>query len=258
MGRFGVGSDVPGAGSTGRVRLSMLGGFKLAYNGEPLELRPTLQRLLAFVALRGHALQRTFVAGALWPDSDEPHAAANLRSALWRLRQLDYALIEGTATHVALVPGVTVDLHAAVAQAERLLDPAVRLTRRDEDLTLLIEDLLPAWFDNWLVIEREQMHQLRVHALERLAEHLLATGRPERTIQVGILVLGADPLRETAHRLVIRAHLAEENRGDALRQYRHCERLFRYELGIDPSPATRALVADLACQPSQQPARFTR
>ena len=54
--------------------------------------------------------------------------------------------------------------------------------------------------------------------------------------------VAAEPLRESAQRALIRAHLAEGNRSEALRQYRSYESLLRDELGLEPTSDLKALV----------------
>jgi DNA-binding SARP family transcriptional activator len=45
------------------------------------------KKLLAFLALDRRLFDRHYVAGTLWPDSDEDRAGGCLRTSLWRLRQ---------------------------------------------------------------------------------------------------------------------------------------------------------------------------
>jgi DNA-binding SARP family transcriptional activator len=199
------------------------------------------QRLLAFLALQGRPLTRSFVAGSLWIDSTDHRAAASLRSALWRMNR-DGRLIDTNGEQLALLPAVQVDVADAVAQAHRLLDPAC------DDLPNLREvclhdDLLPDWYDDWIALERERFRQLRVHALERLCDLLIAARRFGEAIETGLAVACAEPLRESAHRILIRAHLAEGNRAEALAQYSRFRTLLHDELGLEPSQEMSALVA---------------
>src|SRR4051794_25281501 len=60
------------------VRLSLLLGFELRCDGEPLTLPLSAQRLLAFVALQERAVHRLYVASTLWIDSTEEAANASL------------------------------------------------------------------------------------------------------------------------------------------------------------------------------------
>jgi DNA-binding SARP family transcriptional activator len=58
-------------------------------------------------------------------------------------------------------------------------------------------------------------------------------------------------LRETAHRTLIEAHLAEGNWSEARRQFRRCERLLKEELGVEPAASMRRLVEARLPVPSQ-------
>ncbi len=61
--------------------------------------------------------------------------------------------------------------------------------------------------------------------------------------QAGIAAIAAEPLRESAHRALIRVHLAEANPCEALRQYRLFSQMLRDQLGLEPSAQLRELVA---------------
>jgi hypothetical protein len=83
-----LGSSVPssiprGERSAGKgIYLTLLGGFQLRRDGNVLVLPLPAERLLAFVALRDRPLLRPYIAGVLWLDATEGHAAGNLRCAL--------------------------------------------------------------------------------------------------------------------------------------------------------------------------------
>ncbi|HEX2156656.1 MAG TPA: bacterial transcriptional activator domain-containing protein, partial [Actinomycetes bacterium] len=109
----------------------------------------------------------------------------------------------------------------------------------------LAGDLLPDWYEDWVVLERERLRQLRLHALEALCARLTGAGRFGAAVQAGLAAVAGEPLRESAHRTLIRAHLAEGNPGEAVRQYHLYRRLLTDELAIEPSPAIRGLVQPL-------------
>jgi DNA-binding SARP family transcriptional activator len=200
------------------------------------------QRLVAFLALHNRPLLRVYVAGSLWIDASEQRSHANLRSALWRLRQTRRRIVEATPSHLSLGPGVEVDVHRVLALTRGLLRDPETPTGLDQELT---GDLLPDWYDDWLDVERERLRQLRLHALEAVAERLLADRRYGEAVEAALAALETDPLRESAHRLLVKVYLAEGNWGEALRQYRvFCGRL-RDELGLRPSGQMEALVRPL-------------
>lgn len=226
------------------AELGLLHGFEVRLGGRSVELPVSVQRLVAFLALHERPLQRLHVAGSLWLDSSEDHANASLRTALWRLGRQDCTLVEASGNQVGLAPGVTVDLHQARAQARRVLrhEPA---TAEDLDALCFAGELLPDWYDDWVLVERERFRQLRLHALEELCAELTAAGRFAAAIEAGHASVAAEPLRESAHRLLVVAYLAEGNPGEAIRQYRFFRDLLLSELGLEPSPQMEQLVAGL-------------
>jgi DNA-binding SARP family transcriptional activator len=203
------------------------------------------QRLVAFLALKDRPLTRAYVAGTLWPETTAIKASANLRSSLWRTHRSCSFLIAASSQQLALAAGVVVDVRDAVSCAHRLLDPSAR---RDDDLRAsvranLSNDLLPDWYDDdWVVAEREQFHQLRLHALETMCERLTSVGRYGEAIDAGLAAVRAEPIRESAHQALVKTYLAEGNRLEAVRQYERCRRLLLEELGVEPLPELRTLL----------------
>jgi DNA-binding SARP family transcriptional activator len=234
--------DVAAAKGTiaSRPRLRLLESFDLVDSGASVQIPPSAQRVLVFIALRRHAVQRQFVASSLWLDYPEDRAQANLRSALWRIHRTGLRLVNSDACSLRLDDLVAVDLHEAEAVAQRIFDLSLTLDGLSSDL--LYGDLLPDWYDEWLVFQRERYRQLRLHALETLCHRLTQAGQLDAALQAGLAAVESEPLRETAHRAVIRAHLAEGNTGEALRQYELCRRLLHEQLGVQPSERMNALM----------------
>lgn len=230
-----------------QFRLCLLGGFDLRCNGRTFHTTQAAERLLAFLAIRAHPLQRLYVAGSLWANSTEQHSIGSLRSALWRLGRSGYGLIEADAERLRLAPDVQVDLHDATLRARRLLHggPA-----EEGDFAAIIPaaELLPDHYDDWVLIERERYRQLRMHALEVLCAQLSAAGRHGEAIEAGLAAVSGEPLRETAHLVLIRAHLAEGNRCEAIRQFEHYRAVLAKELGLQPTAEISSLVNRVGLQ----------
>jgi DNA-binding SARP family transcriptional activator len=222
--------------------LSLLNAFELRCDGERISLPMSAQRLLAFVALHERPLLRVYVAGNLWIDVSEERAGASLRSSLWRLNRPGHRLVDATSTQLRLAPGVDVDLRRAFGLAHRLIDGTAGRGDLDSGEVSLQGELLPDWYDDWLLFERERYRQLSLHALEALSEQLAGDGRLGRALEAALAAVRSEPLRESAHRALIRVHLAEGNRGEALRQYELCRRLLRDRLGVAPSPQLEQLL----------------
>lgn len=238
--------DVPAAPGShrppGSHRLRLLGGFEAVRDGAELRLSHQAQRLVAYLALHGRRA-RTDIAGALWPEASEQHAQGSLRTAVWRLDRGAGPLLDCHGPDLALAPTVEVDVHALVRCALALIK--AEQCESPEDWLRWIDcgDLLPGWYDDWVLFERERLRQLRLHALELAAERLLSSGRPGLALAVALEAVRVEPLRESAHRRVLAVHLAEGNLGEAVRQYDALCRLLRLELGVEPSAQTARMLA---------------
>jgi DNA-binding SARP family transcriptional activator len=222
----------------------LLSGFELRGDGKPVPLPLSAQRLVALLALRAGPLLRPHIAGTLWLDSSEERSAASLRSALWRLHRPGYRIVETNGSTLHLAQDVCVDVHEAEALARRLLERRDGLEER-APLDTLSAELLPDWYDDWVVVEREQLRQLCLRALDAYAERLFSAGTYARAADSAFAAVRSDPLRESAHRLLIRVHLAEGNWSDAVHQYQLYAKLIRKQLGLRPSPQIEALVNGL-------------
>jgi DNA-binding SARP family transcriptional activator len=194
------------------------------------------KQLLAFVALRRRRVERRQAAGALWPRGDEERAAGNLRSALWRLRRAGIDVLVADKWSLVLDTDVRVDLHAMEQWATRLIEgrPGPHDLAISPTVTDAL-DLLPGFYDDWALIERERIRQRILHALEALSERLAAAGRFADAIEAAMLAASAEPLRESAHKVLIKAHIAEGNLTEARRVYLSYRALVGRELGVLPS-----------------------
>jgi DNA-binding SARP family transcriptional activator len=225
-----------GDGGAGRVSLRLLNGFELRWADESVALPMAGQRLLAFLALEAGPVHRAHAVSKLWFAKREAHAHASLRSTLWRLQHRCPApVVESTRTHLSIARDAEVDVREQVGLARQLLDPSAEALP-PADLALLEGELLPEWRDEWLLRQRDRLRQLRLHALEALSESLVSRRRYGEAVEAAFAALAADPLRESAHRVLIRSYLAEGNFADALDQYRRCQELLRSRLGVGPSP----------------------
>ena len=230
------------------VRLNLLEGFELAGDGEPISLPFSAQRVLALLALQERPHLRLHVAMVLWPDTPEREASASLRSALWRLRQPAHTTVQVTRSRLRIAIDVSVDVWEMYAATQTALDPAATVDRATLETIAWRGELLPGWYDDWVVTERERLRQLRLHALEGMAEQLVQRGAYALAVEAGIAAVAEEPLRESAHRALIRAHLAEGNVAEAVRQYRDFHQLLQCELGVAPSSKMEELLAGVLSQ----------
>jgi DNA-binding SARP family transcriptional activator len=227
----------------------VLSGFGLFWeSSDRIDVPRASQRLLAFLALHGGVISRAAAAGTLWPDASESHAYANLRSALSRLGRPARSALAASKLELGLADGVTVDIRHAQSLARRLLDPAATPDRSElgtAAVAALSADLLPNWYDDWVLVEAEGWRQLRLHALEALAACLTSAGRWGEAAAAAGAAVRAEPLRESAHAALIQVHLAEGNQSEAVREFARYRALLRAELGLDPTSRLRHLIQGL-------------
>lgn len=239
----------------GAVMLTLLHGFSLKTGLKYVPLICSAQRLVALLALKAHPQSRAYVAGTLWPETTDARAHANLRSSLWRVQQAYANLVVTSPQRLSLAPEVAVDVRTATVDAYRILDTAdpCEDILTTQMISALSGDLLPDWYeDDWVLEHREQYHHLRLHALEAICRRFAAAGRYGEAVQAGLAAVSAEPLRESAHRALVKVHLAEGNRFEAARQYDTCCHILQSELGLGPSPALQALLTNEGMRPSEQ------
>jgi DNA-binding SARP family transcriptional activator len=212
------------------ARLGLLDGFRLEAGGRPVHVLASTQRLLALLALHG-PVPRLVAAGTLWPDVPEPQALASLRTTIWRANRLLPGLVAAGEAKLGIGAFVSVDV-------DDLSEPgADRGLLRDRP-----GELLPGWYDDWVIFERERLRQLRLHTLEAFAQRLAEQRRFAAALDTALEAIRIEPLRESAHRVVIGIHLAEGNVVEAVRHYRFVRDLLREELGVEPSVQLTALL----------------
>lgn len=224
------------------MEVVLIDGFDVKHLGRSLIVPGAGQRVIAFLALHNRPVRRAYVAGSLWPDEAEEHASALLRGALSRLRRAEVDAVGTAGDRVYLDPEVSVDVREISAAAELL----ARGEPIPGDVAPLVEalagELLPDWYDDWVLVERERYQQLRLHALEALCGELTAAGRFSLAVQAGLSAVAADPLRESAHRVLIEAYLHEGNPGEAMRQYERYRHAAAHELGLVPTERLDAIM----------------
>lgn len=234
-----------------RAGIRVLGTFRFACGAAALPaVLGGSQRLLALLSVRDRALTRVGVAGTLWPESSGDHAFSSLRSALARLSRVTREAVVVTPLDVCLAEGVALDIRDARALAHRLLDADADAALSSADtgasaIASLSVELLPDWYDDWVLVEGEEWRQLRLHALESLAERLLVERRFGDAMGAALAAVRTEPLRETARAVVIRVHLAEGNQSEALRAFASYRAVLHAELGLEPTARLVELVGDL-------------
>ena len=236
-------------------RIQLLGGLS-ARRGEQEILRFQTRKtgaLLAYLAY--HAKQhhcREALIENLWPEADMHNGRHSLSQALSSLRrQLEPpgvpagSVIQTTNATVRLNPvAVTTDVSEFASQVQA----ARQASERGERVSLLrraIEhypgDLLPGFFEDWVLVERERLTQALFHVLRQVVQDLQKMGESGLALEYALRALSVAPDMEATHYDVMHSYAALGRHADALRLYDKLARMLQREGGRRPSVESRAL-----------------
>ena len=210
--------------------------------------------LLALLALRNsHPIERAFLSGTLWPDSEESQALFNLRQCLSNLR----LTLGGQAHRLASPTPRTLCLDTAGAWVDVVeFDQAV--TRGDtasleQAVALYRGPLLEGCLEEWVFPERLTREQAYLSALERLAEQALAGGKPGIAGEYLRRAILVDPLRESLQRTLMQALAAAGDYAAATQVYRTLRLLLHQEMHTQPDATTQTLFQQMRTQAQRSP-----
>lgn len=232
------------------LRLELLGSPRIFLDGQPVNLRRRgAAAVFYFLAVSGASQSRAYLTDLLTGDQSEAAVKKLVRNVLSDLRQaIGDILIADTQTiglrdDTQIVVDV-VTFRTLLAQARPsdnpiLLAEAVE-SYRGEFLTGFSMPDAPL-FEEWLLAEREQLHQQYIQALELLAAAYASHTQYAEAMETTRRLLNAEPWREEAHRQLMLFLARTGQRSAALMQYEVCRQILHDELGVEPVPETTFL-----------------
>jgi DNA-binding SARP family transcriptional activator/class 3 adenylate cyclase/predicted ATPase len=244
-----------------RIQLQLLGGFSIgAGNGAAVGPLPRKSRaLIAYLALAQPPIQpRHRLAGLFWPDFGEAQARASLRQALTAIRK--------QTGHLLLSDQDAIGFATDAVQVDVTEFEALSASGDQDDhhraIALYRGDFLDGFqadtsaFDQWLSTERERLHQRAIDLATKLLGQHESEGQIDAAAAMAARIVALDPLREDAHRALMRLHVRQGRPALAMKQYRALRSTLQRELGVPPDPATASLYRRIA-QDRQMPAAGT-
>jgi TolB-like protein/Tfp pilus assembly protein PilF len=229
------------------LEICLLGIFQLRKAGRVVDLPGRRERaLLAYLAMpAGEPRSREKLAGMLWSERGEKQARDSLKQAVLKLRKA----LDGDGVLLSEREFVTLDRAAVsvdVAEFERLIAEgtpeaiAKAMALYRGDLLDGLEARDPA-FEEWLLVERQRLRDLARRALAALLSRHMADGARDQAAAVARQLVLLDPLREDAHRALMRIYAGQGQAALALKQYQTCRDRLQSELGVRPEPETERL-----------------
>jgi len=246
------------------IAVRVFGALEVAVDGAPADLGGPRQRcVLARVAAEhGRAVPVDRLIEDVYAEEAPPKALTAIQSYVSRLRDaLEPGRTARTPARVLVTspPGYALRLghddvdawsfEERVRHAARLDDPAAV---HDQLTAALASCRGPAFAEfaglAWADLEASRLEELRLAAVERLAEADLRLGRAPDVVADLSRLAAEHPLREEAWRLLALAFYQCGRQGDALAALRQARAHLAEELGVDPGPALRALEDDILAQ----------
>jgi DNA-binding SARP family transcriptional activator len=212
------------------VAVRLLGGFELVVDGASVDVVERCQKVIAYLALAGAPQDSSVLAARLWPDSNDVRAGANLRAARWRERNTGSSHVTKIhGTRIQLCDDARVDVSELEASGWCLVEGRPPSTGFDR--SHLFMDLLPGWYDDWVIVERERLSQLQLRFAEAYACQVLRQGSLVEAMDVALRLVVADPYRESSHRLLAATYLLDGSAHQAQSQIDRCRQRLLDDLG---------------------------
>ena len=227
------------------LQIRLLGQFDVRADGRRVNIPSrTAQSLFSYLALTaGTVHRREKLAGIFWPDTSDENARKNLRQELWRIRKGisaqdtnadDYFIADEFTLTFNPDANYWLDVH----QLEKADSDFQSLT---SNLSLYEGDLLPGFYDDWVVLERERVQTVFESRMEQLIAQLVTA---ERWMAVQEqcerwLAMGNAP--EPAYRALMLAYGARGNTTKVASIFQRCVDELHEQFGVEPSAETRAL-----------------
>jgi len=211
------------------------------------------QELLSYLLIhRDRPHSREALASLLWGDTSTEKSKKYLRQALWHLHAALNS--NGNGTDVLMVDHDWLSLNprsnlwtdvsdferaftSAEGVAGRQLDSKKATALRDA-VTLYSADLLPGYYQDWVLFERERLQNMYLLMLDKLIVYLQFHGDYEVAQGYGATILRYDPARERTHRQMMHLYSLAGDRTSALRQFERCALALKQELGVKPEKKT--------------------
>jgi DNA-binding SARP family transcriptional activator/predicted ATPase len=235
------------------LEVRLLGQFKVVLDGAVVEIasRPA-QSLFAYLILNpGTEHRREKLAGLFWPDSSESNARNNLRQALWRVRKA-LKEDEGVEEGFLRADSFTLDFNpqATYWLDAEALEGDIPPDKTTEDLIEIISlyegELLPGFYDDWVVLERERLQASFERKMQGLMECLVGEKRWHEVLEWGERWIALGQVPELAFRALMIAHGGLGDTSSVASVFQRCVEILANELAVEPSEDTKTVYEKLS------------
>ncbi|HNO93050.1 MAG TPA: BTAD domain-containing putative transcriptional regulator, partial [Anaerolineales bacterium] len=239
-----------------KFEAQVLGGFAFNHDGGDVKglHAERLMLFLSYLLVNYNSTPtRKQISFLFWADSTEEQARTNLRNILHHLRkalpELD-SILEVDTQFICLRSDADLSLDvrsfkSALAFAKASKNDAERIAHLQEAVSQYRGELLPGFYDDWILAAREECHQAYANALFELSKLHEDARQYTDAIQAVNRLLRVDALNESAYLQLMRLHALNDDRAGALQVYHTCSTVLMRELGVEPSQDIKRLYEQL-------------
>jgi DNA-binding SARP family transcriptional activator/CheY-like chemotaxis protein len=253
---------------TARMRILFLGNFQVMIRDRIVDEWPGKKGKSIFAYLCYHSdkrICRDVLMDVFWPKSMRESARNSLNVAIHGLRkrfqqfdpEKEYIVFSNESYSVNPEIEIWTDvsefgelwMRAQSVERSQGLEAAAEFYDRLASMysgDFMSDEL----YEDWSTLERENLKEIFLVALEKISECRLQAGNLEETISICKAILERDGCREEIYRRLMCCYQKAGRRDRALSVYRQCVRSLKGELDVEPAAATvelyRKIKADTA------------
>ncbi|MDM8516603.1 BTAD domain-containing putative transcriptional regulator [Desulfobacterales bacterium HSG16] len=244
------------AGGFAPVHIETMGKLLVRIDGQTIYDRDwrgerTKDLLKAMIVFGATKVPSVLLVDTLWPDSDGDHAAANLKVAISRLRNIGQSKDHDVKLQWVFVRHHHVSLSKSMCyidsiQFKELLTASLK---KKEETALLFEaldiykdDFLVHEIDDaWIITHREKLRKDFISGVITLSERCINSGRPEQAVPYLLKAVEKHPLHGNAYAQLMHSYITMGFPSNALQVYMQAKEIFNSQLGIEPGPILSSL-----------------
>ena len=226
-----------------------MGSLTFEFDGKPVEIpsRPA-QSVLAYLALTAGIAHRREGGRFDLADVPELDARRNLRRALWHIRKAAEGQVPLRADDITVAFDARPDVWADVI----VLSQKFSSEKTTEELIQIVSayagELLPGFYDEWIIVERERLQALFESRIKLLLDRLVEAHAWDAVIEWGEKWIALSSATEPAYRALMIAYAGRGDLSGVGQAYRRCAEALSRDLGVEPSEETHELFTQLSRQ----------
>lgn len=232
-----------GSGNSCHFQLSLFQSWKLRSDSCVLHVAARQQRLITALAIHGPR-PRSYLVGLLWPESCESRALESLRVSMHLVSRQAPGLLVNGGPELSLSELVDVDLHRVRACVRDLNQNGLSGSAAAALILLRDAELLPGWYEDWVLFEQSRLRQDRLHAFHIIGREALARRDYEIAVEASEAALQLEPLYESAVGLLIQAQTKQGNNAAAIRAFNIYRENLMEDMRLAPSEHILRLMRD--------------